>query len=77
MSYVDQNGHLPISPKTSNKIPCFETRFLENQVSNRDIWLNSFKTWAFCYLFWAKGANAYFSRHMLVNHFKKIKKKKI
>ena len=65
-------GICPFRPKQVTKYSCFETRFLENRVSNRDIWLNRFKTCAFCYLIWAKGTNVYFSRHMLVNHFKKI-----
>ena len=54
------------------KYLCFETRFLENRVignqtlkkKKKKLWnsilLDSFSTWAFCNIFWAKGTNAHF-----------------
>jgi len=59
-------------PKDVAKYLYFETRFLENRVignqtlkkKKKKLWnsilLDSFRTWAFCNIFWAKWTNAHF-----------------
>ena len=36
--------------------------FHQIEFQNKGILLDSFRIWTFCYIFWAKGANAHFGQ---------------
>ena len=54
---------LPITKFSKTQVFHWNSIF---RVSNRGIWLNSFRTGAFCYLFWAKRANAHFGHYIYI-----------
>ena len=62
-SYVKSNLKKKKKKKNGTRVSCKILTLLDFhpiEFQNKVILLDNFRTWAFCYIFWAKKANAHF-----------------